>query len=101
MRTTVKSLFAIGLATAALAGAANAQAQKLAVVDSQRLLAEAPQAHKRNGQAQSNSMFLEAFPLLQEQGGTIPLDPDFSRYGRHRRDDEAISSFRTEDLKLC
>ena len=44
MRVTLKSLFALGLVTAALAGAASAQAQKLAVVDSQRLLAEAPQA---------------------------------------------------------
>jgi outer membrane protein len=44
MRITLKSLFAIALATAALACGANAQAQKLAVVDSQRLLAEAPQA---------------------------------------------------------
>ena len=41
---------------------------------------------QRDGQAQSNSMFLEAFPLLQEQGGTIPLDLDLqgrpSQWGR-------------------
>ena len=50
MRITLKSLFALGLAAAALTGAASAQAQKLAVVDSQRLLAEAPQA-RAAGQA--------------------------------------------------
>lgn len=44
MRITLKSLFALGLTAVALTGAASAQAQKLAVVDSQRLLAEAPQA---------------------------------------------------------
>ena len=44
MRTPLKSMFALGLAALALGGAATAQAQKLAVVDSQRLLAEAPQA---------------------------------------------------------
>jgi outer membrane protein len=45
MRINRKSLFALLLATLALAGAASAEAQqKIAVVDSQRLLAEAPQA---------------------------------------------------------
>lgn len=44
MRITLKSLFVLGVAAIALTGAASAQAQKLAVVDSQRLLAEAPQA---------------------------------------------------------
>ncbi len=44
MRITLKSLFALGLTAVALTGAATAQAQKIAVVDSQRLLAEAPQA---------------------------------------------------------
>ena len=44
MRITLKSLIAVSFATVALAGAASAQAQKIAVVDSQRLLAEAPQA---------------------------------------------------------
>ena len=44
MRITLKSLIAVSFATLALAGAASAQAQKIAVVDSQRLLAEAPQA---------------------------------------------------------
>ncbi len=44
MRITLKSLTALGLAMFALTGAAAAQAQKIVYVDSQRLLAEAPQA---------------------------------------------------------
>ena len=44
MRITSLTLVAFGLAGLALAPAAYAQSQKIAVVDSQRLLADAPQA---------------------------------------------------------
>ncbi len=44
MRITSLTLVAFGLAAMALTSAAHAQSQKIAVVDSQRLLAEAPQA---------------------------------------------------------
>jgi outer membrane protein len=44
MRITSKNFLALGLLSLALVPVAFAQAQKVAVVDSQRLLAEAPQA---------------------------------------------------------
>ncbi|MBS0395078.1 MAG: OmpH family outer membrane protein [Proteobacteria bacterium] len=43
MRITPKSLFALALAALALTGATSAQAQKIAVVDNQRIIGESPQ----------------------------------------------------------
>src|SRR5260221_7653599 len=44
MRSTLKPLIAVGIASLALAPVAFAQAQKIAYVDYQRLLSESPQA---------------------------------------------------------